>query len=129
MSSFVGATPVLRLSVKNPFSGRTYPEKGSAAGVVDTGFDGFLAVPAEAFKLLELDHAATKRTALTADGRPVEMTASPGTVVLQASGAAFDGMVSTWPGVEEMLVGTRLLRRLKVTLDYCSGAFRIEPCD
>jgi clan AA aspartic protease len=128
LSSFAGATPVLHLSLKNLFSGLTYPEKGSATGVMDTGYEGFLALPERAFKELELDRLATARTGMTADGRPIDMSSSVGSVKLEAVDGTYDGLVDTWPGIDEILVGTRLLQRLKVTLDYCSGFLRLEPC-
>lgn len=129
MSSFLGTTPVLRLSIKNHFLGRSYPEQGLAVGVVDTGFDGFVAVPEAVFKGLGMDalRSSTEK-GVTAGGATLDLRAFPGTVDLQAARRSFDGLVVAGPGIDEVLVGTALLRRLKLTLNYCAGVFRAEPC-
>ncbi|MDE1854273.1 MAG: hypothetical protein KGI38_11090 [Thaumarchaeota archaeon] len=129
MSSFVGATPAVRLSVRNHLLGLSYPTVGSALGVVDTGYDGFLAVPAEIFSALGLDKLpSASRTVLAADGRPLKLASSFASVSLLGVGQSLDGPVESGPGMGEILVGTRLLRRFNIKLDYCSGVFRIERC-
>lgn len=129
MSSFAGRTPVLRLTVANHLLGRAYPREGTAVGVADTGFEGFLAVPESAFAELGMDELKTSaESGLTADGRHVQLRSFPGSVTLKATGASYEGKVLTGPGIDEILVGTQLLSRLKVTLNYCAGIVRVESC-
>jgi clan AA aspartic protease len=129
LSSFLGRVPVLQISVRNPFSGAVYPEVGSVQAVVDTGYDGFLVVPQRVYSELHLDSApASKRNVFTADGRRVEMKSSLASVGVTGTGKSYDGPVETAPGVDEVLLGTRLLSGFRVTMNYCAGVFRIEPC-
>jgi clan AA aspartic protease len=117
------------LVVTNHLLGRRYPSKGTAVGVVDTGFEGFLVVPESAFGELGLDQLKTSvEMGSTADGRQVQLRSFPGSVELKVTGGSYDGKVLTGPGIDEILVGTLLLARLKVTLNYCSGVVRVEPC-
>jgi clan AA aspartic protease len=129
VSSFLGRVPVLQISVKNHFSGGVYPQVGSVQAVVDTGYDGFLVVPQRIYRELQLDSAPTsKRRVVTADGRRVEMESSLASVGVTGTGRSYDGPVETAPGVDEVLLGTRLLSGFHVTMNYCAGVFRIEPC-
>jgi clan AA aspartic protease len=129
LSSFLGDTPTLRLSVKNHLLGLSYPSSGTAVGVVDTGYDGFLAVSDEIFSALGLDKLpSSSRTVLTADGRPLSLASSFASVLPLGLGQALDGPVEAGPGIGEILVGTRLLRRFNLGLDYCARVFKIERC-
>ncbi|MDG6985116.1 MAG: hypothetical protein JRM73_00010 [Nitrososphaerota archaeon] len=129
MSSFSGLTPILRLALRNDILGLTHPLVGTTVGIVDTGFDGFVAVPEPVFDELGMDRlSGATSPGKTADGKPLELRACLGTVYLPAIARALDGQVLTGAGVDEILVGTKLLRRLRATLDYCTGAFRVEPC-
>jgi len=47
---------------------------------------------------------------------------------LPSVGRTFDGPVESAEGLGELLAGTRLLRGLKLTLDYCTGEVRAEAC-
>ena len=129
MSSFAGLTPVLKLTVTNHLLGRTFPKEGAAVAVADTGFEGFLVVPEGAFAELGMDQLKTSEVSgLTADGKEVRLRSFPGAVTLEATGTSYDGQVLTGPGIGEVLAGTSLMRRLKVTLNYCAGVVRVEPC-
>ncbi len=129
MSSFAGRTPRLMLTVKNEFLGLSFPSSGAAAGVVDTGFDGFLAVPGFAFSELGMDQMQSTTTdGVTADGRRIELRSCMGCVTLLGTRKTHDGPVVTGPGIREILVGTGLLRTLRLKLDYCTGTFGVEEC-
>lgn len=54
MSGLLGLTPTLRVVLRNPLLGKRYPEGGEALAVVDTGYEGFIALPWEVFSALSL---------------------------------------------------------------------------
>jgi clan AA aspartic protease len=129
MSGFVGSTPVLQIAVRNPFLKLGFPSEGTVVGVVDTGYDGFLAVPGEIFSVLGLDKVSpSTRVVVTGDGRPLELLSSPASVEVPELPRTFDGYVETAAGLEEVLVGTRLLRELRLTLDYRGGMASFQAC-
>ena len=129
MSYFLGRVPVVRLLVRNPFSGSSYPGKGFAPAVVDTGYDGFLAVPEDVFRHLGLDASPnSERPVFTADGRLVTLRSAPSAVEVQDQNGEFEGMVETGTGVEEILAGARFLSSFRVTLNYCAGVLKMQPC-
>lgn len=129
MSFFVGSTPFVRLVLRNKFSASVFPTGGPAAVVVDTGYDGFLAVPGSVFKALGLgDGPSNSREGTAADGRRIAIRSALATAELYLTSTRFDGFVDTWEGMDEFLVGTEFLRGFKATLDYCSNVFRLAPC-
>ena len=129
MSSFAGLTPIVRLVIKNPFSGAAYPSEGPLAAVVDTGYDGFLGVPGSVYRSLGLDEGlSASREGTVADGKTIALRSSPAAAELYPDGASFEGLVDTWEGMDEVIAGAKFLRRFKATLDYCSGVFRLSPC-
>ena len=129
MSFFLASTPILKLSLRNHFAGVTYPSKGHLQAIVDTGYDGFLALPESVFLSLEL-HSAPRsmRSVYTADARRIELTSSPVSAEIEGVPGEWDGMAETGPGIREVLLGARFLSRFKLTLNYCTGILRTEPC-
>lgn len=120
---------MIRISLRNPFFGTQYPSRGTALSVVDTGYDGFVAVPKDVFSHLGLDKLSpSRRTVVAADGHPLEMSSSLASANIPDLGRTFDGPIESAEGLDELLVGTRLLRELRVTLDYCTGTARVETC-
>jgi len=129
VSALLRETPVLRIAIRNPFLELDFPSRGTVMGVIDTGYDGFVAVPEGVFSALGLDKISPfRRTVLTADGRPLELTVSLASVDVPDLGRSFAGPAETAAGVDEILVGTRLLRDLKLTLDYCARIVKVEGC-
>jgi clan AA aspartic protease len=129
VSGFLSGTPVIRLVIRNPFLGLRYPQAGAAMAVLDTGYDGFVALPGEIFSSLGLGEVSpSEREAVVADGRVVHLRSSPASADLPDLGETLDGAVETAEGMAEVLVGTRLLRSLKVTLDYCAGVASSALC-
>jgi len=102
---------VIRVPVRGPRG-----QEAQVEAVVDTGFTGFLALPAGLIALLVLSFAGTTQAVL-ADGREVPMDVfeatvlwdnqERGVVVLAVDGAAFVGMA--------------LLSGYRVTLDVEDG--------
>jgi clan AA aspartic protease len=115
--------------LENYFARRRYPAEGRTLAVVDTGYEGFVAVPQRVFESLSLGGPnSTRRRVRTADGRIVTSKSSLSTVHLPDQGTSLDGPVETLAGLDEILVGTSLLSRFRVTLDYCLGGASIQRC-
>ncbi len=129
MTGFIEQTPVLSLILENPLVGARYPEDGEALAVLDTGYEGFLSIPREIFHTLRLESQEVDRRNLSlADGR---LTTSEGTyarLLLPELELAFDGFCETYSGLEEIILGTDAIRRMRVLLDYCAGSLKLEVC-
>ena len=128
MSAFADRTPVLAVALENPFHKLRYPEKGGTTAVVDTGYEGFVAVPPRVFEELSLGELATSRRVRTADGRMIESRLALSTVLLPDLDITLDGHVETMAGLSEILVGTAFLSRFSVSLDYCLRTARMQQC-
>ena len=130
MSGFVGLATAVRIRLRNLPLGVEYPRDGSIEAVMDTGYEGFLAVPPSIFGALGLGKMMTRsRTVHVADGRGVRSRVAYGTVALEGVAKEIDGPVETFEGLAEVLIGTRLLSDFRVTLDYCLRAATLKPCD
>lgn len=129
MSEFVDLIPMVRIRMQNALLSASYPSSGSMEAVVDTGYGGFLAVPAGVFERLSLDKMKTlSRTVEVADGRRVRSSVGYATVQLVDMNLEIDGPIETFEGLTEPLVGTRFLSHFKVTFDYCLNASSFKPC-
>jgi len=129
MSGFVGLVPAVRVRLRNLPLKIEYPSDGSIEAVMDTGYEGFVAVPPSIFAALGLDKMmAGSRTVEVADGRGVRSRVAYGTVELEGMNSEIDGPVETFEGLTEVLVGTRLLSDFRVTLDYCLRTVAINQC-
>jgi clan AA aspartic protease len=96
---------------------------------MDTGYEGFVAVPPSIFGALGLDKMMVQsRTVEVADGRGVRSRVAYGTVELEGVEREVDGPVETFEGLTEVLVGARLLSKFRVTLDYCLLTVALKPC-
>lgn len=129
MSGFAHATPLLGIAVENYIAKKRYPVEGRTLAVVDTGYEGFVAVPRRIFDALSLGGLSpTSRRVRTADGRIVASKFSLSTVHLPDQGTSLDGPVETTAGLDEILVGTSLLSRFRLTLDYCLETASLQRC-
>jgi len=129
MISFLGRTPVLTVRLENLVLRKGYPLEGFVEGVVDTGYDGFVAIPREAFDSLSLGELQTSARKLKGpSGSVIDASGSLATIRISGIDRDLDGTIETFPGLGEVLIGTRLLSRFKLTLDYCLQAAAIEPC-
>ena len=119
---------MVRLRLENLFFKRRYPERGFVEGVVDTGYEGFVAVPTAVFESLSLGLLKTPGWGVRLpDGSNVRSQVGPGTVTVEGS-EEIDGPVESFPGLGEVLVGTRFLSRFRVKLDYCLGRAELTAC-
>ena len=129
MSGFLGLVPMVRLRLLNLALKAAYPSDGLLEAVVDTGYEGFVAVPNSVFSALRLDEMRTLRaTVEVADGRKVSSKVAYGTVKVEGMRVEVDGPVETVEGLSEVLVGVRLLSEFRVTLDYCLRMLSVDPC-
>jgi len=129
LSGFVGLVPAFRLRLRNIPLKTEYPSNGSVEAIVDTGYEGFLAVPSSIFCAVRLDEMVTRQAVVeVADGRRLQSEVAYGTVELDGVKGEFDGPVETLAGLGEVLVGVRLLSEFRFTLDYCTRAVSVNPC-
>jgi len=99
------------------------------AGTVDTGYQGFIAVPSAVFDSLSMPMLSTsKRIVRLADGSELNSEVGQGSVVVAGLGAESDGPIETIPGLAEVLVGTQFLSRFRFELDYCLRRVSLRPC-
>ena len=129
MSSLLDHTPVLRLRLENHLLDKSQPRKGFMAGTVDTGYQGFVAVPQAVFDSLSMPMLSTSRRIVRlADGSELESEVGQVSVVVAGLGVEIDGPVETIPGLAEVLVGTKFLSRFRLELDYCLRRVSLRPC-
>jgi len=129
LSGFVGLVPAFRLRLRNIPLKTEYPSNGSIEAIVDTGYEGFLAVPSSIFRAVRLDEIVTRQAVVeVADGRRLQSEVAYGTVELDGVKGEFDGPVETLAGLGEVLVGVRLLSEFRFTLDYCTRAVSVKSC-
>jgi len=129
LSGFVGLVPAFRLRLRNIPLKTEYPSNGSVEAIVDTGYEGFLAVPSSIFRAVRLDEIVTRQAMVeVVDGRRLQSEVAYGTVELDGVKGEFDGPVETLAGLGEVLVGVRLLSEFRFTLDYCTRAVSVNPC-
>lgn len=129
MSYFVGLTPVVRIVIVNRFSDAVYPRGSTMAAVLDTGYEGFLAVPEDVYLSLGFgEGVSSTREGVLADGKEVEIRSALASAEVHGTGTRCQGPVDTWHGLNEVLAGTQFLRWFNASLDYCSGVLRLVPC-
>jgi predicted aspartyl protease len=115
-----GLEAVVSLRIRGP-SGL---EKDCDA-IVDTGFDGFVALPTHFIEELQLTPAGSL-WAILGDGHATELTLFRGTVVWEAGPRRVDVLA-----VEgSALVGMSLLRTFRLTVDVMPGGrVTVEPLE
>ncbi len=129
MSSFSDHTPLLRVEFENPFLRKRYPDKGALLAVIDTGYEGFAAVPNRIFEALSLDELRIrKRFVGMANGREVESRVALASVGLPDLRLSLDGPLEVLDGLSEVLLGTFLLSRFRLTIDYCLRRTEMTVC-
>lgn len=129
MTGFIEQTPVLNIVLENPLGARRYPQEGEALAVLDTGYEGFLSIPREIFHTLRLDEQEVDRRNISlADGRLATSEGTYARIRLEDPQLALDGYIETYRGLEEIIIGTDAIRRMRVLLDYCAGSLKIEVC-
>lgn len=97
--------------------------------VIDTGYEGFLAIPSDIFKHLKLDALQLQsRTLVLANGDILTSKGAYATLEIPQIPIKLSGFVETYNGLEEIILGVEALSRFKSTLDYCTKRISIQPC-
>ena len=121
----VGA-PFLEISIENPFNGRIYPKDGRVLAVVDTGYEGFLMLPEDVFKLLGFDELSLEeRRLLLPDGSFIISRGTYG--IVRVGDFKCEGFIET-SKVDELILGIDFLSNFRITLDYCIKRLEIYKC-
>lgn len=129
MSAFIDSTPTLRVEVENVFLNKRYPSSGHAIAVLDTGFSGFLGVPADVFDELDLGALDTQAgEVVVANGERVASRGTYGRLKIRQASAAVSGFVQTWQGLDEILVGNQALKAFRLDIDYCLRRLAVQKC-
>lgn len=97
--------------------------------VVDTGYEGFIALPGDVFASLSLNELQPERRRLVlANGSILSAEGAYGAFEAPDIGLHSDGVIETYEGIEEVILGVEALSRAKVLLDYCDRRMTVESC-
>jgi len=119
----------MRIVVRNPLLGKKFPEEGQVIAVVDTGYEGFVALPRDVFTSLSFDELQKEKRRLTvANGNALSAEGAYGAFRAPDIPLDADGFVETYEGLEEVLLGVEALSRARILLDYCSRRMKVERC-
>lgn len=129
MSGFVSLTPYMQVIMENRLGHKTYPDEGTVTSLVDTGYEGFVSVPGSVFRDLGLNELRLEnRKIVLADRTIVSSEGCYATIQIPHLSIRIDGFIETFPGLEEIVVGTEALSETRVLLDYCARRVKVEPC-
>ncbi|MGB9805195.1 MAG: clan AA aspartic protease [Thermoproteota archaeon] len=126
---FLDDTPVLEIIIRNPIMNKSFPSEGEVIAVLDTGFEGFLLIPKNVFEELSFNQfSVNRRKLILANGLFTQSTGTFGEVIIPSLNLQLDGFIETIEGVEEIVIGTELIKNLKLILDYCVGRIEAKNC-
>ena len=123
--SVAEGVPTLPVRLANPLLGVAYPEGGWLEAIVDTGYEGFVSVPRSVFEALRL-RVDEERHLVLADGRVVRSVGGYGSLV--SGDYEVDGLIETYEGLGEVLVGVDALRLARLEVDFCLGVVSVRRC-
>ena len=126
MSSLLGLTPTMRVVLRNPLQKKEYPLAGHLVAVVDTGYEGFVALPRDVFSSLFMGLQVHKRMVMLANGTMVSSEGTYGAFRAEGIALEADGFVETYEGLDEVLLGVEALSHSSVLLDYCNRRVEVE---
>src|SRR5271154_6407324 len=120
---------MLGIVLRNPLFGKRYPPEGETLAVVDTGYEGFIALPREVFTSLSFGELQLeKREFVLANGGRLSAEGAYGAFSAPRVELHADGFVEIYEGLQEVLLGVEALARARVLLDYCNRRMTAEPC-
>lgn len=126
---FLDGTPALEIIIRNPIADKSFPSEGEVIAILDTGFEGFLLIPKSVFEELSFNQFdVTRRKLMLANGLFTQSAGTFGEVIIPSLNVQLDGFVETIEGVEEIVIGTELMKNLKLILDYCIGRVNVKNC-
>ncbi len=123
--SVAEGVPILLVRLVNPLLGVFYPEVGWLEAIVDTGYEGFVSVPRSVFEALRL-RVDEERHLVLADGRVVRSVGGYGSLV--SGDYEVDGLIETYEGLGEVLIGVDALRLARLEVDFCLGVVSVKRC-
>jgi len=83
----------LRVVLENPLLGERYPREGDVLVLVDTGYEGFMAVPEDVFKALRLGELVTEEGEIVLPNKQVVATrATYAAVEVVEAGVVVEGL-------------------------------------
>jgi clan AA aspartic protease len=121
----------VRITIENPLLRTAYPaEEGTFLNAaIDTGHQGFLAIPAAIYGKLELDKIkGENRRVVLADGSVSKSRGAYATLRIPHLSMKMDGFIETFRGLDEVMVGVEALVQLKLILDFCVRKAKLEKC-
>ena len=125
----VDSSAYLDVIIENPFFNTRYPEEGGVMALIDTGYEGFMAVPVDIFKKLGLHELYTYRLKIVLPtGDVIESEAAYATVHVVAAKTSVDGLIETFKNLREILIGQELLSNFRLVLDFCRGSASVDTC-
>ncbi len=126
---FLDSTPTISLRIRNYVLQSTYPREGETQAVVDTGYEGFLLIPARIFREAGLGELKLQsRSLLAADGRRFITKGAYGAIELPALGKETEGFIEYNPAFQEILVGMQGLDGLVLEVDTCRKEASLRIC-
>ena len=118
--------PFLEISIENPLNGRIYPKDGKVLAVVDTGYEGFLMLPEDIFKLLGFNELTLEeRKLLLPNGNFMTSRGTYG--IVKVDDFKCEGFIEMCK-VDELILGIDFLSNFRITLDYCLKRLKIHKC-
>ncbi len=125
----IDSNAYLNVIIENPFFNTRYPSEGEVLALIDTGYEGFMAVPVDIFKKLRLDELQMYRLKIVLPtGDIIESKAAYATVHVATVKKSLDGLIETFKNLKEIIVGHELLSNFSINLDYCRGFVGISVC-
>ena len=119
----------LRVVLENPLLGERYPREGDVLVLVDTGYEGFMAVPEDVFKALRLGELVTEEGEIVLPNKQVVATrATYAAVKVVEAGVVVEGLFETFEELDELVAGQELLSSLRLAIDYCRGRVEVAAC-
>jgi len=123
--SVIDWIPYTRVKFYNPLNGRTYPGLGEEWGLLDTGYEGFALVPKEVLSRLGIS-PSVERHLLLPDGRIIKSIGGYSTLIL--GDYEVDGLIESYEGVNEIIIGGEALEGARLEIDYCIKSVTVTRC-